>query len=211
MKTAKNHESNLGGALLENEVFKLLQQMMEGSCVEDTVVISGWKDSNPKAKKEFDFLIVSLPMKAIVHIEVKRTLSEETKKKVVTQLEKGHSVIKGKVPFHAKSDWKYFQYILFSRRETNDDEIDKFLGSKRCSNFSCTSTDLGNWWQELVSERLKVTSASKSKTGDSETYINILKFYFHQMFIQKDVLTQGKDHWLLPDRAPRGELLKGKS
>jgi len=167
----------------------MFQEMMEGSGVEDTVVISGWKDSNPSGKKEFDFLIVSLSMKAIVHIEVKRTLNQKAKETVIKQLEDGHSAIKNKVPFQAKSKWEYIQFIFHSQRDSGDEEVDKFLQSSSQMHLSSPSTILADFWNGLTSKRLAET---RRKPEDSETYLNILKFYFHQMFIQEDVLTQGK-------------------
>ena len=174
--------------MLESEIFKLLQQMMEGSGVEDTVVISGWKDSDPRAKKEFDFLVVSLQMKAIVHIEIKRTLNEKTKNTVTKQLDDGHSILKGRVPFEAQSNWRYIQFILFSLRGTGDQEVERFLESHPHSLFTSPDTDLKDWWKGLMT-----LMETPSKPEDFETYLNILKFYFHQMFIQEDVLTQGED------------------
>ena len=183
--TADNsaHKGNFGGILLESEIFKVLQQSLEKSTVQDTVVISGWSDNTPTAKKEYDFLIVSLALKVIVHIEVKRTLNKASKEKAIKQLDDGHSVISSIVPFPEARKWQYIQHICFNYGA--DEEV-------------MASLDFRGWLKDLVSQILKYQETDGSNTfeEDTETYINILEYLLHQMFIQEDVLTQGK--YLLP-------------
>ena len=181
---------NYGGSLLESEIFKMLQQTFEKSTVQDTVVISGWNDSTPSAKKEFDFLIVSLPLKAIIHIEVKRTLNKTSKEKAIKQLNDGLSIIISKVPFQKESKWTYIQYICFSQLNDSDEEITQFLES----HLLTLNIMLGKWWTDLLNQILEdyQHNVSEGCEEDTETYLNILKYLLHQMFIQEDVLTQGK-------------------
>ena len=184
------HKGNVGGIILESNVFKMHQQTFENLGVQDTVVICGWKDNTPSAKKEFDFLIISLPLKAIIHIEVKRTLNKKSKESATKQLDDGHSIMNNKVPFLKKRDWKYIQYICFSHLNANDDEIKEFLTHAE-SQILALGTQICDWWKDLMSKMPKKSSLIKSQ-ADIATYLNILKYLFHQMFIQEDVLTQGK-------------------
>ena len=172
----------------------MLQQTFENLKVQDTVVISGWKDNTPSAKKEFDFLIISLPVKAIIHIEVKRTLNKKSKESATKQLNDGHLIMGTKVPFLNESNWKYIQYICFSHKNANDEEINELLKSNAEPGVTVSGTQIGDWCKDLASQMTKdlITEEVQAKATDIATYLNILKYLFHQMFIQEDVLTQGK-------------------
>ena len=181
------NKGNYEGIILESEVFKILQRTLERSGVQDTVVISGWNDKTPNAEKEFDFLIISLPLKAIIHIEVKKTLRKESKESARNQLNAGHSTISSNVPFQRSSNWTYIQFICFSQEKGKHKSQDKDANGQ-----SPVTGDPYNqfqeWWKSLSSNRLHKNQASKD---DTKTYLDILKYLFHQMFIQEDVLTQG--------------------
>ena len=63
---------NLSGALVEEQLFKNLQSLFENRLqLKNTIVINGWKDNGTldRSQKEFDFLILSLELKSIFHIE----------------------------------------------------------------------------------------------------------------------------------------------
>ena len=186
------YKANLGGIILESEVFKMLQEKFENSRVQDTVVITGWKDNTPNAKKEFDFLIISLTLKAIIHIEVKRTLSKKAKEAATRQLDDGHNIINNKVPFAETSNWKYIQYISYCYKDENDQEISQFLESQ--SHFQSQGAQINDWLEDLSRQMPENYTAhdSPSCREDPTTYLRILKYFLHQMFIQEDVLTQGE-------------------
>ena len=171
----------------------MLQQTLENSRVQDTVVITGWKDNTPSAKKEFDFLIISLPLKAIIHIEVKRTLSKKSKEKAINQLNDGYSLISNKVPFPKNRNWDYMQFICFSHLSAGDDDIDQFLKSHSKLHFHV------GWLRDVLSQTPynQPSNGSQASKDHTSLYLNILKYLFHQMFIQEDVLTQGEllFHW----------------
>jgi hypothetical protein len=71
-------------------------------------------------------------------------------------------------------------------------EVEQFMGPCTYSVLSSSISDVANWWNTLKSER---QNTAMPIADDSETYLNILKFYFHQMFIQKDILTRGKPRY----------------
>ena len=166
----------------------MLQLALENTDVQDTVVISNWSDNTPTAKKEFDFLIISLPLKSIIHIEVKRTLDEKSKEKAIQQLDDGHSIISSKIPFQKESSWSYIQFICFSQLNDSNEEIGQFLKSH------VPTIHISEWWKGLFSRIPKdqQTDDALALKRDAETYLSVLKYLFHQMFIQEDVLTQGK-------------------
>lgn len=70
----------LTGDVQEDSFFNKLQAAVERNKVKDTFVISGWTDGGAEDRnnKEFDFLIVSLSLKAFLHIEVKNSSNRET-------------------------------------------------------------------------------------------------------------------------------------
>ena len=179
--------------MLESDFFKELQRALEKSNVKNTVVISGWKDSTPSAKKEFDFLIISLALKAIIHVEVKRTLNKDSKDKAQKQLNDGVSTIRSKVPFQKNSNWKYFQYICYSFVKPDCQETKQYIDSHLPFEFK-SHEQICDWWKNLTDEVSQDLSTGQSQSSqvDATTYLNILKYLFHQMFIQGDVLTPGE-------------------
>lgn len=185
------HKGNLGGVVLESEVFKMLQHTLEDEGVIDTVVISSWKDNTPTAKKEFDFLIVSLPLKAIIHIEVKRTLNNKARETATKQLNKGLYLISNKVPFQKENNWKYLQCISYCYMDLTEQKTNDFLESHPF--FKSKGNLLGDWWKSLMNQTSEGCSSKNLEKckEESSTYLSILKYLFHQMFIQEDVLTQG--------------------
>ena len=105
---------------------------------------------------------------------MKRTLDEERKKKALEQLNGGYSIISSKVPFPKASKWKYIQCISFEEKKVE------------------ASIKFQEWLNELLSQIQDQSDGSQACEVDTETYLNILKYLLHQMFIQEDVLTQGK-------------------
>ena len=82
------------GAEEEENLFNKLRDVLTTLQVRNTIVINGWKDNGSQVRttKEFDFLIISEPLKTIVHIEVKRHLNAETRDKAAKQLENGRKL-----------------------------------------------------------------------------------------------------------------------
>ena len=89
------------GAEEEENLFNKLRDVLTTLQVRNTIVINGWKDNGSQVRttKEFDFLIISEPLKTIVHIEVKRHLNAETRDKAAKQLENGRKLFQDTIPF----------------------------------------------------------------------------------------------------------------
>ena len=64
---------------------------------------------------EFDFLIVSEPLRTIFHIEVKRTCSRNTSDSAAKQLDRGLKLIQDSIQFPEKEKWNYVRLMYFGR------------------------------------------------------------------------------------------------
>ena len=62
---------------------------------------------------EFDFLIVSEPLRTIFHIEVKRTCSKNTSDSAAKQLDRGLKLIQDSIQFPEKEKWNYVRLMYF--------------------------------------------------------------------------------------------------
>jgi hypothetical protein len=69
------------------------------------------KDPHLKTTGEIDFLIISLPLKSIVHIEAKRANTVNSRNSAGKQLERGLTFFKENFPFPA--NWKYIKMLAF--------------------------------------------------------------------------------------------------
>ncbi len=177
-------DTNLAGSEQEEEVFKKIRRALERLQVKDTVVVNGW---NIKNKCEFDFLIVSEPLKAIFQLEVKQTYSKQTRKKGAEQLQKGKSTLQSIVHF-LPDDWKYVGILYFAF--DNRGKRFNLSTSQNCQNCQLfilgPETDFEAWWQELSSK----LTAKKSTIFDRNTYIQIVQYLSTQMYKQRDCFTK---------------------
>ncbi len=98
----------------------------------------------PDDKKvgDFDFSIVSLSAKAIIHVEVKRYLNEDVLKKATEQLEKAESYFLKAVPFPAFEGWRYLKFVYFEARP--EDELAKICQGCQ-SHLLSGCDDFGAW------------------------------------------------------------------
>jgi hypothetical protein len=81
----------------------------------NTVVLSGLKlkDLNLKTTGEIDFLIISLPLKSIIHIEAKRANTDSSRGSAAKQLERGQTFFEENCPFPSSENWKYIKMLTF--------------------------------------------------------------------------------------------------
>ena len=79
------------------------------------MVLSGLslKNLNSKTTGEIDFLIISLPIKSIIHIEAKKGNNQSNRKKASDQLMRGLTFFKENVPFPISENWKYIKMMCF--------------------------------------------------------------------------------------------------
>ena len=159
--------------------------------VQNTTVINGWKVKNSKNgnEKEFDFLIILESLKAVIHIEVKKTLDAKTRIKAAKQLESGQKLFLETVPLPKNEGWKYIGVMCGSRMCLTDDACtNKELCI--CKHLVISlETDLDAWWNkltELIGTKTQLTQGQKG----IHTYIQICKFLLHQLFQQEQCITQ---------------------
>ena len=190
LKELKKHDKNLLGAKEEELLFNKLRSTLTKHGVQNTVVINGWKDngSNERAMREFDFLIVSEPLKTIIHIEAKRSYSILNQEKGSEQLKKGLDFAMENLPFPKDEGWNYSRVLYFGRgkeRKSQDEETMSIC--PKCQLFFLDfDKNLDEWWNE-ISQPIDVSMPNVTSTS---TYIKICKFLFHQMFQQGQCVTQ---------------------
>ena len=192
-KSLERFDTNLAGSELEEEFFNNLQRTMEKNKIKDTFVISGWSDRGAKNRnqRELDYLIVSLNLKAIFHIEVKSSSNTKSIEKAIQQLDNGKKFFSSCIPFPQGENWKYIQGMYFGNAVEND------YGQpcSSCQNFLLTKgVDLSNWWMEWVNKLAQ--DKEVLSTYPINTYLSILKYLIFQMFLQDDCITKGKNEIL---------------
>jgi len=194
-------EVDLSGRIIEHNIFNKLQSFLQEKGVQNTTVINGWEVKNTKGKLvgEFDFLIVSLPLRSVIHIETKRSQFHEASnnsnskesqmsplQKAAEQLRKCRNILLENIPFPISEDWQYLKWIYFEI--TSEDELSKTC--HKCQDHILTpATSLDDWWSRITAKVESCNNEAVPKTG---TYLKILQYLFHQMFIQDDVLSQSK-------------------
>ena len=92
----------------------------------NTVVLSGLQlkepndDNNMIISGEFDFIFISLPLKSIVHIEVKIGNSNSNRKSASKQLKRGQTFFQDNLPLPVSENWKYVKMMCFGESVDND-------------------------------------------------------------------------------------------
>jgi len=188
--------------------------------VENTVVINGWKDKGytkprePKrSENEYDFFIISEPLHAIIHIEVKRKMwiysqppddipankkgLEVPQEKAAEQLANGYDLFQKNIPFSKNKDWQYVQVMYFGLAVNIDEQDEQPFDNKDyCENcrkvILGANTDFCEWWSK-ISKDIQSNQKSLQKDDEkTETYLDILKYLLHQMYRQEDCATDGQ-------------------
>jgi hypothetical protein len=89
----------------------------------NTVVLSGLKlkEANFQDESgEIDFLIVSLPLKSIIHIEAKKGNSNSNRRKASAQLKRGMTFFEENFPFPVSEKWNYIKMMCFGESVETD-------------------------------------------------------------------------------------------
>ena len=178
----------LTGDVQEDSFFNKLQAAVERNKVKDTFVISGWTDGGAEDRnnKEFDFLIVSLSLKAFLHIELKNSSNRGNIKKAMEQLEGGKQFFWSSIPFPQIENWKYIRVMYYG----NEAKRARCNPCQNCEKFLLSQdVDLSSWWKEI--EKLAEKNKEPYNHDQIITYFNILKYLIFQMFLQDDCITKG--------------------
>jgi hypothetical protein len=104
------------GREFEDEIFEALRKATKEIHATNTVVLSGLKlkEANFQDESgEIDFLIVSLPLKSIIHIEAKKGNSNSNRRKASAQLKRGMTFFEEIFPFPVSEKWNYIKMMCF--------------------------------------------------------------------------------------------------
>ena len=184
LKDLTKHEKNLAGKEVEQTVFQKVQSGL--GKVRDIVAISGWEVYGPDDKKvgDFDFLVISLQLKAVVHIEVKRQLDERSLDKAFEQLAKAENLFRSSVPFPVGERWSYLKFVYFEiLPESELAKICSRCRTQLIQNDAC----FVEWWKLVQESALESNSCPVPVT----TYLCTIKFILYHMLAQENVITKG--------------------
>jgi len=146
-------------------------------------------------------LIISEPLHAIIHIEVKRTWeakisSKLPQEKALEQLANGFDFFQKNVPFSRSKDWQYVQCMYFGLLKAESGKAWPFESTDFCENcqnfFLGPDTDFSEWWSEISKDINRNREKLQKDDEKTETYLNILKYLLHQMYRQEDCATTGQ-------------------
>jgi hypothetical protein len=185
-KHFKTLDQNVTGAEEEQKVFERLQKLLENDQVKDTLVISSWSDggSNNRKNREIDFLIISLPLKAIFQIEVKKISNKSNINDGVKQLKEGKNFFLSIIPFPSREEWSFVQVLYFGTATSTLESC------QNCQDFLLRpDTNLADWWNRLTKQ-----FKTKVKQSSQDAYLNTIKYLLFQMFLQDDCITKGSFH-----------------
>ena len=139
------------GPELEDKIFEEIKAFFRKNDVKNTVVFSGLKipevkesaDKLSTPEGEFDFYIISESLRAVIHIEVKRSNNPKARDSANSQHKKGREFFETKIPFKEDENWKYMKYIFFGNS-----------GGQCCSKCKkwvrdVRKTAIEDWWNEL--------------------------------------------------------------
>jgi hypothetical protein len=174
------YNSTIQGSIEEENIYNNIRTGLQLNDTHNTVVINGWKYQVTKKilKGEFDFLIVSEPLKTIFHIEVKKSYSETSCKEAAEQLERGLKLFQETIPFPEVEHWTYVRMMYFGF----DNQQQPFKNSNgwcRCKNFVLGPSE--DIWTDILKTVGKPALANPSKN----TYLNVLKFLLYEMHKQE--------------------------
>jgi hypothetical protein len=148
LEKQKRHEKTLRGAEEEEKIFKEMQNWMKSLGIKNTIVINGWKDNgiNNTEKREYDFLIICEPLRAIFHIESKTAFNSTNFENAAKQLKSGLDFFQDKLPFPEFEKWNYVRVASFAKMTT-----EKMLKSKTTEKTPNLTVEKPNTDEEEIS------------------------------------------------------------
>ena len=177
--------TRLTGHVTEHILFERLQLTLGNKNIKDTLVLSSWSDKGAQDRKnrEFDFIIVSLPLKFVFQIEVKSSSNKPNINKAIEQVEEGRKFLSSIIPFPAEDNWKFVRSFYFGK-------LTKPLKPcQSCHNFLLShDTNLDEWWDGIAAE----PQEEPNPESDGKTYLRTVKYLLFQMFLQGDCITKGQ-------------------
>jgi hypothetical protein len=147
LEKQKRHEKTLRGAEEEEKIFKEMQNSMKSLGIKNTVVINGWKDNgiNNTVKREYDFLIICEPLRAIFNIESKTAFNSNNFRNPAKQLKSGLEFFQDKLPFPESEKWSYVRVASFANMSS-----EKMLKSKTTEIIPTVTAEKPNVGEEVL-------------------------------------------------------------
>ena len=176
--------ARLTGCEQEHKVFEKLQLTLAKKRVQDTVIISSWSDKGAQDRKnrEIDVIILSLRLKSIFQIEVKKSYHLKSLNDGVRQLKEGKTFLSSVIPFPSNEQWKFVRSLCFGKL------LEPLKSCKICENFLLSNeTNLEDWWDSIDTDQ----PAEPKQQPGINTYLMVLKYLLFQMFLQDDHITRG--------------------
>ena len=184
LKDVAKHAKNFAGLKLEQSLFQKLQSALGN--VHDVIIFSGWEVHGPDDKiiGELDFLVISLQLRAVVHIEVKRQLDERSLDMAFQQLTKAETLFRRSVPFPMGERWSYLKFVYFEiLPESEQAKICSRCRTQLIQNDAC----FVEWWKQVQESARESNSCPVPVT----TYLCTIKFILYHMLAQENVITKG--------------------
>jgi hypothetical protein len=114
---------------------------------------------------EFDFIIISLPLKSIIQIEAKKGNSESNNEHADKLLVQGQAFFKENFPFPSSENWKYTKMMCFGQ------SVDKDI-CEHCKPFVLSANFIISNMTQPVAEQIAdqfksfwINNSSKAHTG----------------------------------------------
>ncbi len=191
LANVKKLDDNLIGSNVEEKVFDKIGAALKKLKIKDTVVFNGW---NVTKKCEFDFLIVSEPLKTIFQIEIKRRRTNDDRKKAATQLKKGFDLFSSTIPFNVNNNWKYVRAMYFGW----DKKGKEFNSCDYGYCYFCQShilgpnTDFEVWWEQMTENITNEDNVHQQNEDDQSrtVYLDIVWYLICRLYLQRETITK---------------------
>ncbi len=156
---------------MEDETFQALWKAARDMKAQNTVVFSGLelkKGNSVNNLGQIDFIVISLPQKSIIQIEVKKGNSNANRKGASTQLKRGQQFFKDNFPFPSSANWKYVKAMCFGDSVENNvcDKCKPFVFSAKfiASDLSSDPT-IQSVSKEIANQVRSLMTASSPRKG----------------------------------------------
>jgi hypothetical protein len=131
------------------------------------LMLKGYNDDNKLTTLgEFDFIVISLPLKSIIQIEAKRGNNEKNREHADIQLKRGKEFFAKNCPFPESENWKYTKMMCFG--ETVEKDI-----CDQCKHFVLSADFIKTNMTQPVSK--PIADQFKTFWEDCKVYPGIIK------------------------------------
>ena len=130
-----------------------MKKALDEERTKNTVVIDGWKIRD-KSFGEFDFLIVSQPLNAIIQIEVKLSNNKSSRNNAERQFQEAFNFFEQNLSLPIEENWRYIKAVCFGEAVKEDlcGNCKTFVFSSDCKKKSVIveiSSQFKHFWEEI--------------------------------------------------------------